>query len=262
MESRLPGLAEWARVRDYRLQQIQRLLNVEVYRQSTLSADDVLAVGADHVVIATGAIWRRDGFGRSHPAGIAYIGPAAQIFTPDDVMAGRHPEGRVVVFDDDFYYMAAVISERIRAEGVPVVLVTSNDMVAAWGTNTAEQTRSQRRVLELGVEIVTAQVLSAFDGQTVVLRCAYTGREQRIEADSLVMVTARRPNDDLYRELSEQLTSGAAGALKSVRRIGDCEAPAIIAAAVHAGHRYARELDTPESSCARVAHDRVFDETP
>jgi len=29
-----------------------------------------------------------------------------------------------------------------------------------------------------------------------------------------------------------------------VQRIGDCEAPAIIAAAVHSGHRYARELDT------------------
>jgi dimethylamine/trimethylamine dehydrogenase len=47
-----------------------------------------------------------------------------------------------------------------------------------------------------------------------------------------------------------------------VRRIGDCEAPAIIAAAVYAGHRYARELDTPESDRARVPHDRVFDETP
>jgi dimethylamine/trimethylamine dehydrogenase len=257
MESRLPGLAEWARVRDYRLQQIGRLPNVEVYRESKLSADDVLAVGADHVVIATGAIWRRDGFGRSHPAGIADIGPAAQIFTPDDVMAGRLPEGRVVVFDDDFYYMAAVISERIRAEGVPVVLVTSNDMVAAWGTNTAEQTRSQRRLLELGVEIVTAQVLLAFDGQAVVLRCTYTGRERRIEADSLVMVTARRPKEDLYRELSEQIAAGVAGTPKSLRRIGDCEAPAIIAAAVHAGHSYARELDTSQCGRPPIRRDRA-----
>ena len=31
---------------------------------------------------------------------------------------------------------------------------------------------------------------------------------------------------------------------QSVQRIGDCEAPAIIAAAVYSGHRYARELDT------------------
>ncbi len=62
--------------------------------------------------------------------------------------------------------------------------------------------------------------------------------------------------------MSKRWAAGAQGAPKSVRRIGDCEAPAIIAAAVYAGHRYARELDTPESSRARVPHDRVFDETP
>ncbi len=261
-ESRLPGLSEWARVRDYRLQQIERMTNVEVYRESDLGADDVLAAGADHVVIATGATWRRDGFGRFHPAGIADPGPAERIFTPDDVMAGRLPEGRVVVFDDDHYYMASVVAERIRAEAASVTLVTPEDKVAAWGTYTAEQIRTQRRLLELGVEIVTAHGISAFDGREAVLACAYTGRNRRIEADSIVMVTARRPNDGLYRALLERLATPAKGVPRSVRRIGDCEAPAIIAAAVYAGHRYARELDVPESDRAQVLHDRVFDETP
>jgi dimethylamine/trimethylamine dehydrogenase len=261
-ESRLPGLSEWARVRDYRLQQIQGMTNVEIYRESELGADDVLAVGADHVVIATGATWRRDGFGRFHPAGIADPGPAERIFTPDDVMAGRLPEGRVVVFDDDHYYMASVVAERLRDEAASVTLVTPEDKVAAWGVYTAEQSRTQRRLLELGVEIVTAHGLSAFDGHEAVLACTYTGRERRIEADSVVMVTARRPKDGLYRALSERSAAGAEGAPKSLRRIGDCEAPAIIAAAVYAGHRYARELDTPESGRVRIPHDRVFDETP
>ena len=38
--------------------------------------------------------------------------------------------------------------------------------------------------------------------------------------------------------------------------------PALIAAAVYAGHRYARELDAPPRDFARVPHDRVFDESP
>jgi hypothetical protein len=38
-------------------------------------------------------------------------------------------------------------------------------------------------------------------------------------------------------------------------------APEEMAAAVYARHRYARELDTPESSRARVPHDRVFEDT-
>jgi dimethylamine/trimethylamine dehydrogenase len=76
------------------------------------------------------------------------------------------------------------------------------------------------------------------------------------------MVTARRPNDGLYRALSERMAAGAEGAPESLRRIGDCEAPAIIAAAVYAGHRYARELDTPAQDHAHVPQDRVFDESP
>ena len=254
LESRLPGLAEWARVRDYRVQQIERMANVEIYRESELGADDVLAAGAGHVAIATGATWRRDGFGRFRPAGIDDPGPGAQVFTPDDIMAGRLPEGRVVLFDDDHYYMGAVVAERLHAEGLPVTLVTPEDKVAAWGSFTAEQIRTQRRLLELGVGIVTAHGLTAFDGGEAVLACAYTGREQRIAADSVVMVTARQPNDGLYRALQ--------GRVESLRRIGDCDAPAIIAAAVYAGHRYARELDAPQRDFSEVPHDRVFDETP
>jgi dimethylamine/trimethylamine dehydrogenase len=62
-------------------------------------------------------------------------------------------------------------------------------------------------------------------------------------ADAVVMVTARQPNDGLYRALCDRLAAGTEGAPKSVRRIGDCEAPAIIATAVYAGHKLARELD-------------------
>jgi dimethylamine/trimethylamine dehydrogenase len=243
LESRLPGLAEWARVRDYRVQQIGRMANVEVYRESELDADAVLEVGADHVAIATGATWRRDGFGRSHPSGMAELGPPERIFTPDDVMAGRLPEGRVVIFDDDHYYMGAVIAERLRAEGTPVTLVTAEDKAAAWSDFTSEQVRTQRKLLDLGVEIVTAHGLSAFDGGEATLACTYTGRKRQIAADSVVMITARLPKDGLYRELLKRTNPGIAP--RSLLRIGDCDAPAIIAAAVHAGHRYARELEAP-----------------
>ena len=54
-ESRLPGLAEWARVRDYRLGQISRMPNVSLYLGNRLQARDVREFGADHVLLATGA---------------------------------------------------------------------------------------------------------------------------------------------------------------------------------------------------------------
>jgi hypothetical protein len=61
-EATLPGMSEYIRVRDYREQQLLKMPNVEVFRESRLTAEDVMAVQADHVAIATGGtdtgIWR------------------------------------------------------------------------------------------------------------------------------------------------------------------------------------------------------------
>ena len=39
-------------------------------------------------------------------------------------MDGREPQGPVLVFDDDHYFMGGVIAERLRALGRDVTLVT------------------------------------------------------------------------------------------------------------------------------------------
>ena len=243
-ESTLPGLGEWLRVRDYRVQQIDAMSNVEVFRESDLSVDEVLAVEADHIVISTGATWRADGFGRNNPQPLTTLSPSAQILTPDDVMAGRLPDGPTVIFDDDSFYMGGVIAERVCRENVPVTLVTPENVVSDWCEHTSEQYQVQKHLLELSVRIETAHSLLAYDGREVTICCTHTGRQQSIEANALIMVTARSPRDELYQSLKQRMEGEAQTPFRSLRRIGDCEAPAIIAAAVYAGHRYARELDT------------------
>ena len=122
-ESRLPSLSEWIRVKNYREQQFFKLPNVEVYLDSHLSAEDALLTEVDHIVIATGAKWRADGFGRNNAICIENLGASEQIFTPDDIMVGRLPKGRVIVFDDDYYYMAPVIAEMLhKRQGVRLLL--------------------------------------------------------------------------------------------------------------------------------------------
>jgi dimethylamine/trimethylamine dehydrogenase len=243
-ESTLPGLGEWLRVRDYRVQQIDAMSNVEVFRESDLSADEVLAVEADHIVISTGATWRADGFGRNHPQPLTTLSPSAHILTPDDVMAGRLPDGPTVIFDDDSFYMGGVIAERVRHENVAVTLVTPENVVSDWCEHTSEQYQVQKHLLELGIQIKTTHSLLAYDGREVTICCTHTGRQQSIEANALIMVTARSPRDKLYQILKQRMEGEAQTPFLSLRRIGDCEAPAIIAAAVYAGHRYAQELDT------------------
>ena len=248
-EATLPGLVEWVRVRDYRLQQIEKMTNVEVFRESELSADDVFSTGVDHVVIATGATWRADGFGRSHPYPFDSLDAGVNILTPDDIMAGRIPQGPALVYDDDSFYMGGLVAEKIRLAGQPVTLVTPEDVVSAWCDYTSERFYVKKRLLDLGVVLQTGHQLLSYDAQNVRIVSAYTGQEQSIRADTLVMVTARQPNDALYQTLNERLQQELSPDAPTLHRIGDCEAPAIIAAAVYAGHRYARELDaTPDTA--------------
>jgi dimethylamine/trimethylamine dehydrogenase len=235
-EAALPTLAEWGRVRDWRLAQLNKLENVEVFLDSRLDAATILEFGADRVALATGAAWRRDGVGRWHDSPIPGH-DLRPILTADDVMDGLRPQGRVVVFDDDHYYMGAVVAEALRAGGAEVTLVTPSSQVSAWAQNTDEQVRTQAGLIEQGVQIETSSAIERILDDAVELSCVYTGRSRKTAADHVVMVTAREPNDALYHELCGRI---------DIARVGDCSAPGIIAAAVHAGHRYAREMDAPQ----------------
>ena len=144
-ESKLPSLSAWIRVVDYREQQIRKLDNVEVFMQSEMTADDIIENEFNHVVVATGAGWRHDGVGRWHTRPME-IAEGAEVLSPDDIMAGTRPRGqRVVVFDDDHYYLGGVIAELLAAEGLDVALVTPAAHVSQWTTNTLEVARIRKR---------------------------------------------------------------------------------------------------------------------
>ncbi len=87
-EAELPGLREWRRVADWRLTQIDKLANVDVYPGSEMSAADVFDSGFRDVIVATGCTWRRDGIGRT----LRFAVPGwegKQVYTPDDLMNGN-----------------------------------------------------------------------------------------------------------------------------------------------------------------------------
>ncbi len=240
-EAGLPGMREYIRVRDYREGQIAKMPNVDVYRESRMSLDDVLAFGADHVCIATGARWRRDVFTGKRFVTIA--DDATPVFTPDDIMDGRLPSGPTVVYDADGYYMGGVLAERLRATGQEVTLVTPDDRVSHWAEHTGEGWRVPGHLMGLGIRLVTAHGLSWFDGAVATIACAYSGRETLLPATGLVVVGQRAPVDDLYAALRYRPDGDHVNLPFTLTRIGDAEAPGIIAAATYAGHRYAQNLD-------------------
>ncbi|MCW4355758.1 FAD-dependent oxidoreductase [Hoyosella sp. YIM 151337] len=245
-ESQLPGLSAWIRVVDYRLQQLEKLSNVDIFRQSEMTADDIIENDFQHVVVATGSSWRRDGVGRWHTRPID-VAEGAEVLSPDDIMAGQRPRGpKVVVFDDDHYYMGSVVAELLAKEGLDVTLITPAAHVSQWTTNTLEVARVRKRVIRAGVTVLTNTAVTAVTPDGVRTACAFTGDESTVTADSIVLITARLPHDSLYHELQARQSEWAAADLKSVRGIGDAWAPSTIAAAVWSGHRYAEELDEPQ----------------
>ena len=231
-EMTLPGLATWGRVRDWRETMIAKLPNVAVFRESAMTAGDVVDFAADHVVLATGSTWRRDGVG--------VLGMAARAFdalTPDDVFAGAAVVGPVVVYDDEHYFMGGALAERFAGAGLAVTLVTPQSTASAWTALTDEQGFVQGRLLGLGVRLVLSSFVVGQGAGAVRVACAYTGQESEVACGTLVLVTGRLPEEALWLELGGRAV-----------RVGDCLAPSSIADAVYSGHAFARglgEMETP-----------------
>ena len=253
-ESRLPGLAEWRRVRDWRVSQLGKLDNVEVFPESTMSAADVFEVEAEHVVVATGARWAVDGVGRHRDTPID-AAPGARVHSVDDVLEGKEtPSGRALIYDDDHYYLGPVLALELRRRGQDVVLVTPAGRVGQWSTFTWEQDSACAALIDADVEIVSNRILEGVEEGCARVACVFTGRETAISADWVLPLTQREPNDGLYFELLARRESNQP---RSVRRIGDCEAPGLIASAVYSGHRVAREMNgTDEPLSDEVRRER------
>ncbi|AVQ00125.1 hypothetical protein C7S18_14515 [Ahniella affigens] len=247
-ESRLPGLASWHRVVDYRLQQISRMNQVMSLPGNALGVDEVLQSGASAVFIATGASWRTDGLGRAHRAPILDSADAA-VFSPDALLRGQLPDGPVLIYDDDHYVLAGALAECLAKAGREVIYATPADKVSAWTDQTMEQGRVQQRLLSLGVRILCQVEWSGYQAQggerEVVMASIYDGRETRVVVRAIVPVTMRDPDDGLYQGLLGVEAAWADHGLAEVQCVGDAYAPGTIAAAVYAGHKAAREFDGP-----------------
>lgn len=236
-EAALPGLIEWRRVVDWRLTQIEKLSNVELYPGSEMSADDVLETGIKDVVIATGAVWRRDGIGRVHWQPISGH-ERPHVYCADDIMGGRIPSGKVLIYDDDHYYMASVIAELLHQQGCQVTVATPAPIVSLWSQYTLEQGKIHAQMLKAGTQVLTQKKLLEIGEKEARLACTVSGSESVVDVDAVVLVTDRISNDQLYLDLK------ASGKLNSLHVIGDAEAPGIIADAVFSGYKLAFEFES------------------
>ncbi len=234
----------------FALDQLESMLGSDVrrhFQRGTMAGweGDPLARGAYSAALPGGFGARR---ALAEPLGERVFFAGEAMATPyATLITGAHMHGERV---------AGVIAERLAAEGLAVTYVTDEDSVSAWAGNTSERWRVRAHLMKLGVEIVTAHTLTGFDGAEAALECEYSGAMQRFAARGAVLFTQRAPRDGLYHDILAQGRGDPAALPFSLQRIGDAEAPAIIAAAVHAGHRFVTELDTAVDRDEPLRHDR------
>jgi dimethylamine/trimethylamine dehydrogenase len=243
LESQLPGLSEWARVRDWRIGQIVKMPNVDVYPDNKLQLDSVLELGTQHILVATGSTWRNDGIGRWYGRQTAFDGwQQDSVISVNRILGGEIPKGRVIIYDDDHYYLSSAVALKLRALGVEVLLVTPESRAAGWSAYTEEQFETLNALYKADVECVTDRGLVSWDNGGAIIESVITGEQSEIYADSLIPLTARLPNDGLLNQLRLQVDRFESLGGISIQGIGDVVAPGIIAAAVYSGHKAAREL--------------------
>ena len=232
-EASLPGLSTWLRVRDYRVYQLSQKKDAQLYLSSKMSLNDITEFGSDTISIATGAAWRDDWVGSTNFDKI--ITKKYNLFTPDDVISKKLTHmspSKFIVYDDDHYYMASVIAEKLSQDGHSVTYITPLPTIATWTQYTLEQATITERLQSLGIKFLLNSKMT----QDQRFLNTIENKEFTIDTKNLVFVGGRVSNDKLFYD-SKSIES-----LGNIFLTGDCLAPRTIQAAVLSGHQVARKI--------------------
>ena len=241
------GLGEWKRIVNYRQIQLDKLRNVEVHTNSRLSAQDVLEYGAEIVIVATGCHFATDGL---NPATHAPIEGADTSLdwqlTPDEVVSESKRVGkRVLVLENEGYFMGASVAQKLAGEGHQVHLLTQLGVIAKYMEYTLEAPMLHRDLHRLGVDIHTDTMLEKIEpGACHAYNIWNEAHKEVFEVDTVVLCTQRISNDELYRELKADKARLESEGIEQLFLIGDASAPRMIVDSIFDGHRLAREIDS------------------
>jgi NADPH-dependent 2,4-dienoyl-CoA reductase/sulfur reductase-like enzyme len=224
---------------------------------SAVTAENIDAVLAaerpQHIVVATGARYRRDGF--QGQTGKAIPGwETGTCVTWDEVALGKVGiSGEVLVVDEMADVAAPLTAVKLAKQGAKVRLLTKWPMI---GMETAPEVYLHwvlTYLYEADVEVITHHVVKRIDrGRAEIANIYKPGSPRSINAATVVMATCRSSENALYHLLRER---GA-----SVEMIGCANAPRTVYEATLEGHRAARRLGA--SQWARAGRDMAQSHVP
>ena len=208
-------------------------LGVDVQLSTYMDADDVVANGAEAVIVATGSFPRMDGVQHSHPGQPIRNFNRRNVISAFDLFMQPPAElGKTaVVIDDVGHYEGLGAAEQLIALGLSVTYVTRLRMFAqlAQAPLMVEPFLTRMRGKPFDY-LIRHRAVEFTDNEVLVSPTHFTDDAdlRSIPADTVVFVSANEPNRELYKALSERNTD--------LRVVGDANSPRFLQVAIREGH--------------------------
>ena len=186
------------------------------------------------------------------------------VATPEQyVLEGKKMGERVLVIDNDAYYMGSAMAQLLAENGHKVTYVTYGETVGPYQRFTLEEQRTHEKLMQLGCTMIAQNFVVAAENSEAVLAHMWTGSEQTVAYDSIMLVTHRISNCEIYDRLQANPDAMQDAGIKSIHLIGDAHTPGIIAQATFSGTRLGREFDSdnPDEHKPFIRERRLLDAT-
>jgi N,N-dimethylglycine/sarcosine dehydrogenase len=222
---RAPGRAELGAIVDHLVREIGRL-GVKVACNVATSADSIIALDPDAVVVATG----------SEALMPDLEGGEGRYVSARDALDGATVGDLVVVYDTKGDMVGLTTADWLARKRHRVTVVTPR-RYPGQRIELMTGRLLYQRLLDQNVTFIVESEVARLTEEGVAIRNRYTRRETLLpQIATVVAACGGKANDTLYRELTRRAPR------LDLRLIGDAAAPRQIERAIYEGHLAAREV--------------------
>jgi NADPH-dependent 2,4-dienoyl-CoA reductase/sulfur reductase-like enzyme len=211
-------------------------LGVEVEYFNPMDAADIIAYGADEVVLATGSMPDDQAQQRWLPEASSLPGlDNGKVFSAEEAMRGQAELGKsVIVLDEGGNWRGTGTAWFLADQGYTVIIVTPDPLVGKELMRTTADFQIRSSLSKLGAKFYTESIIQHWHGDRAEVRSMLDGSVTTIDASAIVTATTNRVYNDTELELA------AAGV--NFHLLGDAAAPRTAPFAFHDGRKIGLQL--------------------